>query len=852
MAVAVANPRLVTDGDAAFLRVNNRLPAHALQPGEVAAASNCRFEQGQPRPRYGVACDDWGLPGQSYLIAPGTDYTRGSNYITEITGFVVGQTYTYVPGNAARLFLGNPFNPTITYTERTVFVATATSYLLDYDGPLPPSAVAITAQIISQGPGMTTCAYARFNDPVTGTDNGVLITDEWRDDDGRGRAWRICPGNAPQEIPLNGHDVWGTARLVQCETGLLLLRHGNERHYFGLDAIDAANNKITLNCAPSWAENTSKRVRFEPATDGAALSGTTPPAAGNYYYARLYASNAIKLYTSAADAAAETNALDFDVVTAAGKFYIELAESPAPFYGNGAPNLIMEPSEIGNTAFEVGFAAVRSSIAITDTDDGAVTCPNHHFVPGDAVTPTGITVGTAGPYYAYPITADVISLHTSQIAALSGSSPITGITPNGTGSIAKTSASGLPMPPCREGAYVGGRFWGINERDTVVFSDPGDFLHFTQFTATLPANQGEAGRANWILPLGEDALIIGKDLKLIVIAGISGAMSTWKESTITGEYGGIAALAALNVGTDAWFLSRKGVASVVRTVAGEKLGVARTISQNIPADFADVDWANASLACSAVWNNRYFLAVPTKGQTTPVNNKVVVHNGLNRNLVVQQSELAGDIVGGIVETGADVDSWEGAWSGDLLTPYAFARLTIAGEERLSFATPTGQVCWLHEGWDDAGAEIASTLLTRGYFGGREMLVLSGKLSWESFHPKVTASIVTAGVNEEETLAGFDELEYDRTKYLVDGAADYNPATSTADEFSAPDREDYSPTAEELLVATLDTHQHLTEAIACRVRGIAPQLRIVNVQGSLRLAGVSLQGKPTGISATRKT
>ena len=187
-----------------------------------------------------------------------------------------------------------------------------------------------------------------------------------------------------------------------------------------------------------------------------------------------------------------------------------------------------------------------------------------------------------------------------------------------------------------------------------------------------------------------------------------------------------------------------------------------------------------------------------------------------------------------------------------MAAYAFARLTVNGEERLTFATPDGLVCWLHDGWDDAGAEIESVLTTRGYFGGREMLVLRGKLNWDTHRPKVTVDILTAGYNEVETLAGFDELEYDRTKYLTAGTPDYDPNTSTEEQYDAPHREDYSASPEELLVARLDVHQNLTEPLRCRVRGNAPQLRITNEQGSLRLASVSLQARPVGVAATRKS
>lgn len=851
MAAGVDSKVLIADGDAAFLRVNNRLPAHALAPGEAASARNVRFEQGQPRPRFGVALDAWGVPGTN--LATTTTVSGPNRYFVETVTLEVGATYLLLPGNATGMsveqvvYEPGGYVPGQDLFTGPLFTAEQATYYIFWnysEGVTYSSTLLVKVS--------DTCAYGRFSDPVSGHDMGVLVTSEWRDDGGRGRAWRILSGNAPMEIPLNGHDVWGTARLVQCRNSMILLRHGDERHYFDTDALNGTTDEITLNCAPSWGVGTSRRVRFEPATTGAMIDGTAPPAAGNYYYARHYTGNKLKLFTSAADATAGTNALDWATSGHIGKFYLELATSPKPFFGNGAPNLIMQGDAIGTPSWEVGFEAVTNEVEITDTDTAEVTCPNHGFVPGDAVTQTGITIATPGPYYAYPIDEHHISLHSSAEAALTGSSPISDITANGTGTIAKTNASGLPMPPCREGAYLNGRFWGINEWDTVVYSDPNDFLHFTLYRSTLAANQGEAGRANWIRPLGEGAIVIGKDQKLLVLTGVDMDTSGWREGTITGEYGGIAALAATPVGTNLWCLSRKGVARAIRTVAGEKLAEAETVSDDIPEDLKDIDWARASLATSDTWNGRYFLGVAAKGQEDPVNNKVLVYNFRNTSLGVEQQDLGGEIIGRVVRTGGSVDSWEGVWNGDLLTPYAFSRLTVNGEERLTFATPNGVVCWLHDGWDDSGVAIENELLTRGYFGGREMLILKGQFVWDSFNPSVTAEVVTAGVGEEETLSGFDALTYDRTAYTTDGTAAYNPSTSTEAQFDAPDREDYSPSPEELLVARLDVHQNLTEPFRCRVRGRAPQFRLTNTQGSLRLCGLTVQGRPAGTAAERKT
>lgn len=620
MSVAVANPVLLTDGDAAFLRVDNRRPAHALPPGVAASATNKMFEDGQARPRYGVALDPWGQPGANLITNTSPTFISAIPYAwVTITGLTVGRRYLFLPGNAYGIAasyttngVGDRVPPADVQTTRGYFLATATSYYLwiTVDGYAQP----LTARIY---PGVTTLAYARFNDPVSNTDNAILITDDWRDgpgeDGGRGRAWRIQSGNAPQQISLNGHDVWRQCFLEQAHNAMILARaDGNERHYFTADDVNAVLDRIKIHCAPSWGQGAgnAKRVRYELASAGANIP--SGPMAGNYYYAKYTLSGSdhfIELYTDSGC----TNKLTIDPGSL-GRFYVELATDPIPWWGNGAPPLILQANAT-NDALDLGFVAVTSNVAITSTNNstGLISAANHRLLPGDAATVTDITGLTTG--YVAPRSEHTFVLYASPAEALADSGTVLLPTSNGdTGSVKKTSASSIPIPPLRRVRYLNGRLWGIVAKDTIVQSDPFDFLHYTLYVSTVAANQGEAGQANWLCPLGEDVMLIGKDQKVIALSGISGAVSGWREGTITEEFGGIAPLAALNVGSDVWLFSRKGVASIVRTVAGQRLAIVRTVSHDIPAYLREIDFANARGACAAIWNNRFLLAVPNKGQ----------------------------------------------------------------------------------------------------------------------------------------------------------------------------------------------------------------------------------------------
>lgn len=966
MSVLTPKPQLLTDGDAAWLRVNNLVPAHALRPGEAASASNLMFDQGKPRPRLGVALDAWGLPGVNladgvvYEVDSGGEEDDEPSHYAVLTGLTVGVTYKLFWGvncllstaivSAGGVFPSGDivktagcviFATTAADAEEVAnpyeFTATATTYYIfapgesaDYDG------TNIAAVLIRKG--MVTCAYERFKDPTTNTDNAILITDDWRDDagedGGRGRAWRIAPGYVPVEIDLNGHDVWGTARLIQCDNAMVLLRHGNERHYFdgaNISATNALNDQFPLNAAPSWGAGTAKRVRFsmeagtgestlgltQSITDsdltadtitvashglanGAAklvtgITGVTagtvyyvrsasastlllydtaahaiaggatglidltvddetgtlkdqPPALESYYYAKHVATNLMELYLDSA----LTNKILFSITSSpTAKFYVELAQNPAVFYGDGAPPLILQPDS-DNSAYELGFVAVTANVAVTTSSNAndTITAPQHKFVPGDAVA-AYMSTDTLTGKFAGVMDVDTLKLYDTAANAMAlGATGLVAVTADSqTGYVKKTSAAGMPMPPGREGIYNKGRLIIVNQLDRLLISDAYDFLHFTSFAGSVAANLGESGAVNWLHPLGEDVILVGKELKILALSGLSGASTGWRMDDVTDEYGGIAALAKLSVGTDVWALSRKGVASIRRTIAGERLGEVRTISETIPEDLKVVDWYKATGACFATWNNRFFAACPGRDQETSYNDHVFVFNFLNRNKRVDQAEVAGEIVGRVVPTDGVDDAWEGTWTGDLLRPYAFARLTVAGEERLTWATPDGEVYWFQDAWEDNGVALTTELKSRAYFGGRMVLLFKTAITWETHNPSITVKANAAGYKEEWTL--LDAETYDSTESTVAGGADYDPDTSTEEEFATPRRSDYSVLAADLLVGEPNVHQNSTRQLRARIRDRGLQLTVTNTQGSLRLVGTTLQAKAVGLAGHRK-
>lgn len=912
MALTADKMTEVADGDDAFHRIDTRRPPHELATGTAADAVNCRFEDGRAWPRLCVNTQPWGTIGVN-MVPVGAVFSSLSHVATyAFTNFIIGEKYFYAPGKTTDLRANIPNGPVAGPGE---FIATSTVYYLKSPG-VPGSTVASSlAVVLKIGDPV---GYARFNDPED-YDTQMVLTADWRnlvgEDGGRGRAWRVQAGNIPQAVPLNGHDVWDTTRLIQCFNGLVMLRQGSERHYFSATrtvtitdsdataetltvtittlanglvvkvagitgatgtyyvreisggtislydtlahataggatgrfnvtvtgetgtlsvlAVDPATARIQLNEQPNWADGDKVVFYTDNAVPGGSLfMGTTPPQNATAYFVKHIGTTQIELYTN------PSLLTQVSFTGALGRFWIERDADFPGFYGNAAPPLVAQPDGFGKTVWEAGFVAVPVSVIVTGTDasTGIVTAPNHRLLPGDNVTVTGLN--TTGPVpittaYVYPVSDHAVKLYTTQLGALA-QDPATLIAQVGseTGTLTKVGASGLPMPGGREGAYYQNRLIIVNGRDTVAISDPLDVLHFSPFTAAVTANLGESDSINAVWPMGtNDAVLVLKENSVGLINNFSGGPSNWTFTNLTREYGCIAPLSVAQVGADVWFLSRKGVASVAQTSNGVLQGVADPVSKPMKKYIDRIDWRYAKQACGGYWNNRYFVALPLKGQGKIVlNNGVLVHNFLN----VTTSYSAGSSP--VLEFG-----WEGLWSGATLLPFALARLDVYGDERMCFLDYSGQVRWLGDGWADGTSPIPAALTTRRYTGGspKRVLWLSGLVTVDAWAPNLTVNAIFPGVNEQQTVIA--NKVFDKTKYLVYGAADYNPAAPTTGTFNAPYREDYQPSAAELLAGAPDLHQNHPLPFRLRRQDWGIQIQVTNISGSARVQSVEVGG-----------
>ena len=839
MAAAVPAMTEIMDGDPAFYRVDTRTPANELKPGVLADAVNKMLPDGRAWPRWSVNRQPWGVPNPPVnLIPPGSVYRDAFNSPNCVLNgiLVAGKQYTLTLPNPSLIYEVLLLNEGIPLLEAYIPGGTPYTFAALGDGISIATTVPVGTPVVGTlyavlpPRGFNVCGYARFEDPA-GFDTAILLTDDWRnqagEDGGRGRAWRLIAGNGPLEIPMNGNDIYGPARLIPCLQGVVMLRQQLERHYFAAAAVlGAGANTIQLNCQPDWEDGDEVYLWGDA---NSTFQGGTGVLANTLWYVKAAANNQVKLY---ADQGMTQQATWTGAV---GQFYLERRSAQPGFYGNGAPPLLAAPDLDNNPWNITGFKSVPVQIYATAYNNatGVLTCLNHNFTPGQGVKYWNVHSAAFTAYFVYVVDANHIELMVAQADAENGVNPAAIANWGATDYVMNATASGQPMPSGREGAFIGQRLVIVNGQNNVVISDPNDVLHYTLLNG-ITANVGTGGQTNAVATVSsQDTLIILNNNAVLALYNFSEGPANWVLREITREYGCVAPLSVVQRGVDTMFLSRRGWDRVFETAFGVIQPVVKPVSFDMDKYMQLVDWANAGLTTAAQVDNRLLVAMPQKEQAA-----AAVQNNMWWSLNLLNSDPS-----------RDAWAWEGSWSGAYLNAYAFCVLTVAGKEWITFADYSGNVNWLGSGWLDLGLyPINDSMTTRIYTGDVAQLKaerkvwMRAKAIWDVNNAQISVTAVTPGYNERTALLP-NPVSYDRTKYIAGEGPDYNPATQQP-AFGAPYRQDYSLAGPGELIGGLpDVHQNVPETFYLRANDWGLQLVIANARGSARVGQITVKAAP---------
>ena len=173
---------------------------------------------------------------------------------------------------------------------------------------------------------------------------------------------------------------------------------------------------------------------------------------------------------------------------------------------------------------------------------------------------------------------------------------------------------------------------GGDSNYSVFMSDLLDSNNFTAADSQFRLNKGSADFLVGFIPYQEDQLIVffRNSIHLINNVATTSAANTYE---ITRQHGCVARKSIAQSGPQTFFLSdngvvvlspgtdpAKGLGVAISKVTGETIPMTRQIQDQ----FEDVNYAHADKACGAVYDNKYYLAVPTGSSTVP--NAIFVYN----------------------------------------------------------------------------------------------------------------------------------------------------------------------------------------------------------------------------------
>jgi len=199
-------------------------------------------------------------------------------------------------------------------------------------------------------------------------------------------------------------------------------------------------------------------------------------------------------------------------------------------------------------------------------------------------------------------------------------------------------AGRIECPRTNFGVFLSNRLFVPQPDDsqyTVLASDILDTDNFYPAESQFRINRGTADRLVGFTPYLENQLIVffRNSIHIINNTALTNSAGVFE---ITRQRGCVARKSVAASGPQYYFLSDDGVYTLQQGLDPAKnLGVAISkvsgealpLSQPIQDQFADVNYAHADKSVGIVFDNKYYLAVPTGSSTT--NNKVFVYDILN-------------------------------------------------------------------------------------------------------------------------------------------------------------------------------------------------------------------------------
>jgi len=234
--------------------------------------------------------------------------------------------------------------------------------------------------------------------------------------------------------------------------------------------------------------------------------------------------------------------------------------------------------------------------------------------------------------------------------------------------------------------------------DEILLSDILDTDTYDQVYGQFRFNAGKSDFNVGMHSFSDDKLIVFNRNSIHIVVG-SGSIANASAQLLTDEVGLIARDSVVQVGNQVLFLSDNGVYGMNFIDLYNLRGNDVPLSENINSTIKDIDKANASKATAVYFDNKYYLAVPTKTfsdgspNSQGINNVLLIYNFLNKSWES-------------IDTVNNVDT-----SNNTISRFEFSNLLVAGKglDRGVYVTNTDGGIHKLEVYDDGVDRIITEI-----------------------------------------------------------------------------------------------------------------------------------------------
>lgn len=237
--------------------------------------------------------------------------------------------------------------------------------------------------------------------------------------------------------------------------------------------------------------------------------------------------------------------------------------------------------------------------------DGAAYYTQANNIPQSLGLPTGETLAGS---VTFTQAFDVLVMHrgaesvTLEMPRISTGFQLVDQSPDGNGT--------YPIPNATHSLFLQNRLFVPKADDVVAVSDNGDYTRYLPVQQEFRVNQGSADSLVGLNKFNETTIIAFKGRSVYAISNVYGDLSDARQDELTNQFGLVARKSVAQVGRDLWFLSGLGVMSITQTEQNKLQGVVLPVSDPIHPLIERINWRFAGGACAAVWDSKYYLAVP--------------------------------------------------------------------------------------------------------------------------------------------------------------------------------------------------------------------------------------------------